>query len=302
MERKGVYRESGIRDWLKALRVHQWIKNLLVLVPLLAAHRYGEWPLLQSAMIAFLAFSLCASSVYILNDILDVADDRLHPTKRNRPFASGRLSAKAGAFVAPLLLIVAFVLAFLCLPMNFLGVLAAYYAVTLAYSVQLKRRMVFDVVALASLYTLRIVAGAAAVGVPLSFWLLALSMFMFLSLALVKRYAELFQIRAAGGEEKARGRGYYSSDLEMIASLGAASGYMSVMVLALYINDARTEELYSNVKVIWLACPLLLTWITRMWMMTHRGFMNDDPVVFAIRDRISLALGAMVAAVFWFAS
>jgi 4-hydroxybenzoate polyprenyltransferase len=293
---------SGIRDWIKAFRVHQWLKNLLVFVPLLASHRYTELPLLQTALLAFLAFSLCASSAYILNDLLDAADDRLHPTKRFRPFASGRLSIRSGAIVFPLLLVGVFAAALAFTPIRFVGILSVYYALTLAYSMQLKRRMVFDVISLAALYTLRVIAGAAAVGVPLSFWLLALSMFMFLSLALVKRYAELFQLRTAGAEEKARGRGYYSSDLEMLASLGASSGYMSVMVLALYINDANTAHLYEHIEVIWLACPLLLTWITRMWMMTHRGFMNDDPVVFAVRDRISLILGVLVAAVFWLAT
>jgi 4-hydroxybenzoate polyprenyltransferase len=297
-----VLKISESRDWIQAFRVHQWLKNLLVFVPLLASHRYAELPLVLAALLAFLTFSLCASSAYILNDVLDVADDRRHPTKRFRPFASGRLSIRSGIVVFPLLLVSVFATALAFAPIRFVGILAAYYALTLAYSMQLKRRMVFDVISLAALYTLRIIAGAAAVGVPLSFWLLALSMFMFLSLALVKRYAELFQLRAAGDEEKARGRGYYSSDLEMLASLGAASGYMSVMVLALYINDADTAHLYGHIEVIWLACPLLLTWITRMWMMTHRGFMNDDPVVFAVRDRISLMLGALVAVVFWLAA
>lgn len=291
-----------LRNWLRAMRVHQWLKNLLIFVPLLAAHRYAEPRLLADALLAFIAFGLCASSVYILNDLLDLRDDRHHPRKRSRPFASGQITVASGLLASPLLLLVAFALALWRLPPVFTGVLAVYYLLTLAYSLTIKRRMVFDVITLAGLYTLRIVAGAFGLSIPLSFWLLALSMFMFLSLALVKRYAELFQARASGSEDKAPGRGYYPSDLQMISSLGAASGYMAVMVLALYINDARTGLLYEHVEVIWLVCPLLLTWISRVWMLTHRGHMNDDPVIFAVRDRISLALGALAAVVFWFAA
>lgn len=294
--------QASLRDWLKALRLHQWLKNLLLLVPLFAAHRYTEPVLLIAAIEAFVAFGLCASSVYVLNDLLDLRDDRHHARKRHRPFASGRLSIGSGLAACVLLLLVAFLLAAACLSAGFVAVLATYYALTLTYSLTLKRRMVFDVMALAALYTLRIVAGAVGLAIPLSFWLLALSMFMFLSLALVKRYAELFQARASGMEEKTRGRGYYPSDLQMIAALGAASGYMAVMILALYINDAHTTQMYRHVEVIWLACPLLLTWISRMWMLTHRGHMNDDPVLFAIKDRISLVLGALIGVVFWLAA
>jgi 4-hydroxybenzoate polyprenyltransferase len=180
--------------------------------------------------------------------------------------------------------------------------LATYYALTLAYSLGLKRRMVIDVITLAGLYTLRIVVGAVAIEVPLSFWLLAFSMFMFLSLALIKRHAELYHVLAKGHTEKARGRGYFANDLQMIASLGAAAGYMAVLVLALYINDARTMHMYRRPEFIWLACPLLLTWVSRVWMLAHRGEMNEDPVVFALRDRISLSIGALLALVFWAAT
>lgn len=292
----------GLRDWMKALRLHQWLKNLLIFVPLLAAHRYTEAKLVVDALLAFLCFGLCASSVYVLNDLLDLRDDRHHARKRFRPFASGRLSIQAGLMAFPLLLFSAFALALWQLPPAFVGGLATYYALTLAYSMTLKRRMVIDVITLAGLYTLRIVVGAIALSIPLSFWLLAFSMFMFLSLALVKRYAELFHARTQGNETKARGRGYYPSDLQMIASLGAASGYMAVMVLALYINDGRTTQLYRQQEFIWFACPLLLTWISRVWMLAHRGEMNEDPVIFAIRDRISLGIGALIGLVFWAAT
>jgi len=291
-----------LRDWARALRLHQWLKNLLIFVPLLAAHRYTEWSLVLDALLAFLCFSLCASSVYILNDLLDLRDDRHHVHKRSRAFAAGRLSIQSGLIAFPLLLITPFGLGIWLLPIAFTIGLACYYAVTLAYSMWLKRRMVIDVITLAALYTLRIIVGAVALGIPLSFWLLAFSMFIFLSLALVKRYAELFQVRAQSKGDKARGRGYFADDLQMIASLGAASGYMAVMVLALYINDGRTTQLYSHQEFIWLACPLLLTWITRVWMLAHRGVMNEDPVIFAVRDHVSLSIGALIALVFWAAT
>lgn len=289
------------RDWVRALRLHQWLKNLLVFVPLLAAHKVGDGWAIFDAMLAFLAFGLCASSVYLLNDLLDLRDDRHHVRKRLRPFAAGRIPLQTGVVVLPALLLGAFTLAAWQLPPGFGLVLAGYYALTLAYSVAIKRRMVIDVITLAALYTLRIIAGAAALEVPLSFWLLAFSMFMFLSLALVKRQAELFQVRSQSND-KARGRGYLADDMQMISSLGAAAGYMAVMVLALYINDANTTELYRHPEFIWLVCPLLLTWISRVWMLAHRGEMNEDPVLFAMRDRASLYMGAIIALVFWAAT
>lgn len=290
---------GGLHDWAKALRLHQWLKNLLIFVPLLAAHKYNQWLLLFDALLAFFVFGLCASSVYILNDLLDLRDDRHHARKKSRPFAAGRLSIQSGLIAALLLLAASFGLALWQLPLAFTIGLACYYVLTLTYSLWLKRRMVIDVITLAALYTLRIIVGALALGIGLSFWLLAFSMFMFLSLALVKRYAELFQVRNKSKGDKARGRGYFADDLPMIASLGAASGYMAVMVLALYINDAHTTQLYRHQEVIWLACPLLLTWISRVWMLAHRGSMNEDPVIFAVRDRISLSIVALIAAVFW---
>lgn len=289
-------------DWGRALRLHQWLKNLLIFAPLAAAHRIADVALVTQGLLAFLLFSLCASSVYLLNDLLDLGDDRRHPTKRNRPFASGQLSVKDGLIAFPALLVAAFAGAFWLLPLKFTLVLAVYYGLTLAYSLWLKRRMALDVIALAALYTLRIVAGAAAVGIGLSFWMLAFAMFMFLSLALVKRYAELYRLNETGAGGKAASRGYEAKDAGMVASLGAASGYMAVLVLALYLNDPKAAALYRQPEVIWLACPLLLLWITRVWMITHRGQMHDDPVVFAIRDPASLVVGALFGLVFWAAT
>lgn len=294
--------KAGLRDWVKALRLHQWMKNALIFVPLLAAHQLVNTTLLMQGIIAFILFGLCASSVYLLNDLLDLADDRHHASKKTRPFASGKLSIKSGFVVFPLFLIGSFLGAFILLPLQFVYVLLAYYALTLAYSFFLKRQMGVDVISLAVLYTVRLIAGAVAFSLPLTFWILAFSMFMFLSLALVKRYAELQAARTKGLKSKTRGRGYYPADLEMISSLGASSGYLAVMVLALYIHDQATTVLYTHPQVIWLACPLLLFWITRMWMLTHRGEMHDDPVVFAARDRTSLIVGALFGLVFWIAA
>ena len=292
----------SLRDWRKALRMHQWLKNALIFVPLLASHRFVQMELLRDGVFAFFCFGLCASSVYVLNDLLDLCDDRHHKSKCHRPFASGRLSIKAGLILVPALLLTAFGAALALLPWQFSAVMAAYYGLTLAYSLQLKRLMAWDVITLAMLYTARIIAGVAAFNLTLTFWILAFSMFIFLSLAMVKRYAELRDARAREVNTFARGRGYYPGDLDMIASLGASSGYLAVMVLALYIQDAKTTALYVTPHVIWLACPLMLFWVTRVWMLTHRGQMNEDPVVFAIRDRTSQMIGAIFLLMFWIAA
>lgn len=285
-------RSRILRAVLKALRPHQWVKNMLLFIPLAAAHKLGDSGLLLNAFTAFFAFGLCASSVYLLNDMLDLEVDRQHPHKRKRPFAAGDLSLLVGFVLAPLLLAAAIVLA-LQLPRNFLLVLLCYYALTLAYSFGLKRVVLIDTIALAGLYTIRIVAGAAAVDVALSFWLLLFSIFLFLSLALLKRYAEL-QAMLQQGKLKAAGRGYVVDDLALLHSMGAAAGYLCVLILALYINSPAVEVLYTRPQVIWFLCVLLLYWISRVWLEAHRGAMHDDPVVFALKDPVSLGVAALV--------
>lgn len=297
VERVIESRPATVKTWAKSLRLHQWLKNLLIFLPILAAHWLTP-DRIASALIAFLAFGLCASSVYLLNDLLDLEDDRHHPVKRKRPFASGALPIMYGLALFPVLLVVAFSIAWAFLPPAFSLVLIGYYVLTLAYSTVLKRRVMVDVVVLATLYTVRVVAGAAAVGADLTFWLLAFSMFIFLSLALVKRYAELHSMRERG-LIKTRGRGYVASDLPLISSLGTTSGYLAVLVLALYIQDAKISTLYRHPQIIWLACPLLLYWVSRTWIIAHRGLMHDDPIVFAARDRNSLAVVAMCGLIFW---
>ena len=287
-----------LKDWMQAIRLHQWVKNVLVFVPLLGVHRFDDPLAIMQACLAFFCFGCCASSAYILNDLLDLKHDRHHAIKRNRPFASGALSIQKGVMAAPMLLVLALWIAFWDLPPPFLIGLVGYYVATLAYSLTLKRMIVVDVVTLAILYTTRIVAGGLAIAVPLSFWLLALSMFMFFSLAMAKRYAELHRLGWANDELMVGGRGYCARDLPMLATLGSASGYMTVMVLALYINDDRTAQLYHRPELIWLACPILLAWMSRVWILAGRGQMNEDPVVFAVRDRASQIMGLLCLLVF----
>lgn len=290
----------GARTWLKAIRLHQWLKNLLVFVPVLMAHEWTNGALLLQALVAFVAFGLCASSVYVLNDLLDLDADRGHPSKRKRPFASGAIPIQQGLAVIPLLLGAGFSLALL-LPPLFLAVLAIYYAITLAYSLRLKRVVLVDVLVLAALYTIRVIAGCAATGLWPSFWLLAFSMFLFLSLALVKRYSELLLVKAQE-KESAAGRGYQLVDLETLAHFGIASGYGAVLVLALYINSSAVGPMYRYPEALWLLCPLFLYWISRVWLLTRRNMMHEDPVVFALEDRHSHWLFAVMAAIVWAAA
>ncbi|TDP88560.1 4-hydroxybenzoate polyprenyltransferase [Aquabacterium commune] len=289
------FKPAGLKVVLKALRVHQWAKNALIFVPVAAAHQLGDVAVIGQALMAFVAFSLCASSVYLLNDMLDLAADRQHHSKCHRPFAAGTLSLLFGLMAAPLLLVAA-VLISLCLPAKFLLVLTGYYVVTLAYSFSLKRMVMIDVLTLAGLYTVRIVAGAAATAIPLSFWLLMFAIFIFLSLAIVKRYAELHQMKVQG-KLKAQGRGYQVEDLSLLQSLGGASGYLSILVLALYLNTPDIARMYHQPKLVWLLVPIMLYWVSRIWMQTHRGNMHDDPLVYALKDRVSLITGAMAAVV-----
>ena len=294
----GSERMPAAAALFKCMRPHQWVKNLLIVVPLLTAHRYGDAQALSATLWAFIAFGLSASSVYVLNDLVDVGDDRHHASKRKRPFAAGQMSLLAGWVAWPTLLGLSFLLAALTLPPIFSAVLAAYLVITLAYSLRFKQYAVLDVLLLAGLYTIRIVAGAAAIAVPLSFWLLTFSMFIFLSLAFMKRFSELRAARQGGKAGTLRGRGYQHDDLEMVASFGSAAGYMSVLVLALYIQGSDAAQLYQTPRVIWLACPLMLFWISRAWLIAHRGLMHDDPIVFAIKDGVSWVTGVGLVAIF----
>jgi 4-hydroxybenzoate polyprenyltransferase len=265
---------------------------MLVFVPAFMAHEIAHPQILLSSTIAFIAFGLCASSVYITNDLFDLNADRHHPRKRYRPFAAGILSVRSGLNAAVGLLAAAAALSIM-VGWSFAAVLAGYYVLTWAYSLRLKQAALVDVMMLAGLYTIRLVAGAAATEIPLSFWLLAFSVFIFLSLGFVKRYSELDAARRVGklvGSE----RGYFESDLPLITSLGTTAGYSAIVVVALYINSGDSQALYHHNKLLWLICPLLLYWISRVWLLTTRGHMHDDPIVFALKDWRSLTVFALL--------
>jgi 4-hydroxybenzoate polyprenyltransferase len=258
-----------------------------------------QLPVLARAGLAFAAFCCAASGGYVLNDLLDLEADRKHSVKRHRPFAANLLSRSFGVVLVPLL----FAAALLCslwLSPRFLALLGLYLVLTTAYSVYLKRVAVLDVILLAGLYTLRVLAGVAASHVRFSTWLLAFSMFLFLSLAFLKRYAELRELPAAA-EGLAR-RGYIRGDREWLGSMGGSSGYLSVLVLALYISSEQVVALYGTPLLLWLICPLLLFWVSRMWMLGHRGRMNQDPIVAAVRDPASYVIGAIVALILYVAT
>ncbi len=278
----------------RMLRLHQWLKNLLVFVPLGAAHQMGDadrWP---AVLMCFLAFCLCASSVYLISDLLDLESDRRHPRKRWRALASGAVSIRYAALLSPVLFLCSMGLG-IAAGLGPLAWLCAYFVVTCAYSLRLKRVAVLDCMVLALLYSLRVVAGGAAAAVPLSHWLLAFSAFMFLSLAFVKRYAEL-QSHPPDAVGKLHGRGYGVGDARLVLSLGVASGIASALVLSLYLNSETVVRLYPTPGFIWACVPVLLYWIGHMWLTAHRGLMHDDPLVFAVKDGPSLAAGALFVA------
>ena len=306
-------RTPAVKSWLKAIRLHQWAKNTLIFVPLLLAHAWSLAPIAAAAL-GFLSFGLCASATYIINDLLDIEADRRHPRKRRRPFAAGDLSAFAGVAAVVVMLCASISLALL-LPrffasmggvharghaISFFDWLMLYTATTLTYSFYLKRKLLLDVFVLSGLYTVRILAGSAATGVPLSTWLAGFSVFFFLSLAFVKRFSELEGLRESG-KAVTNGRGYFVSDLEQLRALGTGSAYAAVVVMTLYISNPETTLLYHHVTRLWLVVPVLLLWLSQVWMLASRGQMHDDPVVWACTDKRSLLLGLLMAGVIWWA-
>jgi len=279
------------RNMLRAMRPHQWSKNLLLFLPLLAAHDASR---LVPTLVGFAAFCLVASAVYVINDLLDLPADRAHPRKRLRPFASGDLTGLQGVGLAAGLLAGGLFAGLLVGKPVFLLVLAVYFAATFAYSLWLKRKLVVDVITLAGLYTVRVVAGGAAAAVEISPWMLGFAMFLFLALAAVKRQAELTDQMVTG--RASAGRAYEPEDLPVLRGLALSAGNASVLVLALYISSDAVQTLYSRPELLWLICPILLYWLVRMVMKTHRGLMKDDPIVYAISDPVSIALIAAAGA------
>lgn len=273
---------SPVRPMLRAMRPHQWSKNVLLFLPLLASHDLGAF---WAVLLGFLAFCCTASAVYVINDLLDLSADRAHPRKRLRPFASGELTAMTGLAMVGGLLVVALMFSLMMGNLDFLLVLMAYLAITFAYSLSLKRKLLVDVLTLAALYTIRIVAGGVAADLALSPWLLGFSMFLFFSLAGVKRQAELMDQLATG--RASSGRAYEVEDLPILRGLALSSGIAAVLVLSLYIASDDVQLLYNWPGILWLVCPIILYWNTRMVMIAHRGHMTDDPIVFAAKDRTS---------------
>jgi 4-hydroxybenzoate polyprenyltransferase len=295
VERLFEGRRKGPLEYLEALRPRHWLKNLLVFVPLCAAHRVNETKLWAKALLVFLAFGCFASSGYLLNDLLDLSADRHHPQKQFRPFAGGDLPLSYALAMIPALFglgcILGRLLSHLCLQ-----ILLIYFALTVAYSLYVKKIVLLDVILLAGLYTIRIMAGSAAVGIWPSYWLLAFSMFLFLSLALVKRYGELVIVRRLEGKQ-AKARGYELTDGELLAAMGTASGYLAVLVLALYITSGTAQVLYGRHQLMWFLCLLLLYWISHVWLIAHRGRMHEDPLVFATKDPASRILILLMLAI-----
>jgi 4-hydroxybenzoate polyprenyltransferase/phosphoserine phosphatase len=295
-----TFEERGhlLSSILKALRPHQWAKNLLIFLPLLLAHVI-EPERLWAALLAFCCFCLAASATYIINDLLDIEADRRHPRKRFRPFACGDLPAFTGLVIAAAFLLLALLGARL-LPVAFLGWLLAYLATTLAYSMYLKRVALMDVLVLSGLYTLRLLAGSGATGSHISAWLAGFSVFLFFSLAIVKRFAELENLRSSGSPPR-NGRGYLVADIDQLRSFGTSSAFAAVVVFAIYINSKDVTILYGHPERLWLIMPLMILWLCRVWLLASRGSLSEDPMVFALTDRMSLLIGAAVAAIVFIA-
>ncbi|HWF47331.1 MAG TPA: UbiA family prenyltransferase [Bryobacteraceae bacterium] len=284
----------SLGDWLKALRVHQYAKNSLIFVPLLTAHTFSTRFIFNS-LLAFFAFCLCASSAYLLNDLIDLRNDRLHPAKRMRPIARGAIPIYQVLVAAPILLSVALFCAN-AISIPFSAVLLAYVAITLAYSLTLKRRLMVDVVVLATLYTTRVIAGAAALPVIPSEWLLAFSMLVFTCLALVKRYVEL-ALRIDRDLPDPSNRNYRLSDLPIIGALAAASGINAITIFALYVSSPTVSQLYRHPQLLWLLCAILMYWLSRIVILAHRRVVDDDPIIFALRDRNSQICAVCMVAI-----
>lgn len=282
-----------LKDYIKAIRVYQWVKNLLIFIPIITSHSFHSLSLIFETLYAFIAFSMIASSGYVLNDLLDLNSDRIHPRKRFRPFASGKLSIRSG-LVLSLGLFSGGTLIASKLNISFTIILLIYFLTSFAYSLYFKKIALYDVFILASLYSIRLIAGGLVTGIPISFWLIAFSTFLFLSLAFLKRYSELMNIKTKT-DLKDRGREYFISDLNLLQIMGIASGFMSVVVFALYIDSPVVNQLYTHPQFLWGISLLLLFWISRIWIITNRGEMTDDPIIYAVKDIRTNLIFVMIA-------
>lgn len=292
------YRHRTLGNFLKAIRPYQWVKNFLVFVPIITAHKFNSLHLIIQSFCAFIAFSIVASSGYIINDLADLNSDRSHPRKQYRPFASGRLSILSGAILSLVLfgggMIIATQINYV-----FVIILFSYFTVSISYSLYFKKMVLYDVFILALLYSIRVFAGGEVISVQLSFWLIAFSTLIFLSLAFVKRYSELMKVDSKAGLIS-RGREYFFEDLHLLQVMGIVSGFSSVIVFSLYINSPEVAFLYSQPKTLWAISLLFLFWISRIWLVTIRGKMTDDPIIFAIKDKTSYCIFFLVGLILFF--
>ncbi|WP_262964664.1 UbiA family prenyltransferase [Methylobacter psychrophilus] len=284
-------RPPRIKTWLRAFRLHQWGKNVLLGVPVFTAHVF-DFSAITQVLMAFMAFGLIASATYLLNELFDVAADRHHPRKYKRPFAAGDIGLDAGVLGMVILFGAGLGLA-AQISNDFLLILLAYFGLTVGYSFYFKRFALIDVLLLAILYTFRIIAGAYAIEVPVSSGLLEFSLFIFLSLALVKRCSELIAIQS-GSLETVKGRDYRVSDYPVLGVMGIAAGYISILVLALFIGSPESAAEYTYPDLLWLLCPLMAYWVSRLWLKTARGQMHDDPLVFSLKDQASWIVLIMI--------
>lgn len=285
--------KNNLRLFIKEIRIYQWIKNLLLFFPLFLAHKVSQPELILDVLLAFLSFGFCASAVYVTNDLFDLQSDRQHPRKKKRPVASGDFPILGALIISPLLLLTGIGISIFTLPAPFTLLLITYIIVTSLYSIIFKKIYIIDIIILAGLYTLRLFAGGLAIETELSPWLLAFSTFIFLSLAIVKRYTELLVVREQNLTQTS-GRGYEIGDIDLLQTLGVISGYMSILVFTFYINSQKVIELYHHPELLWAIAPLLLFWITRIWFISHRGKMHDDPIVFTAKDPISYIIGVVI--------
>ncbi len=296
-----VEKNNDFLVFLRAIRINQWVKNILLFIPLITSHKIAEFDLILKLVYAFISFSLCASSVYILNDILDIESDRLHPNKKDRPFAAGLMQIKTGLFFVPIFLAGSLVIATYFLSALFSVAICFYFGITTAYSLYFKRLFLIDVLILAGLYTFRVFAGGLAVNITISTWLLAFSMFFFLSLAFLKRYSEL-SIMQILNHQYNNGRSYLVEDKNLLQSIGPICGYFSILILLLYINSSQVILLYEEPTVLWLVIPFFLYWITRIWFLAQRGEMQDEPLVFTVKDPISYIVWIIILIILFIAT
>ena len=287
---------SPIKAYIKQIRVYQWIKNILLFLPFILAHKLFNTEIIANVAISFVSFSALASFVYILNDLMDLEADRIHPRKKFRPLASGKITLFRAFQLLPLLLIVSFGLSLIFLPISFTFILISYALTNIIYSIYAKKIMVLDIIILSSFYSIRIIAGAIAAGVIISPWLIEFSIFFFFSLAALKRFSELLNLKEHN-QTSAKRRGYLVTDLYLVQSFGVISGYISVLIISFYVHSDAVILLYKSPEILWAISPCLLFWISRIWILAHRGLMNDDPIVFTGKDKVSYLIGLIIIVV-----